>query len=93
MNWIRCPAKDYFWHINNYDKTSNNYVICMWWRITIAIVDFSHDYPGFLASIGELHVLKLSLELKFGLSSEFSNVSSNYLLESFLNDASALSCV
>ena len=39
----------------------------MWWRITIAIVDFWHDYPGFLASIGELHVLKLSLELKFGL--------------------------
>ena len=65
----------------------------MWWRITIAIVDFWHDYPGFLASIGELHVLKLSLELKFGLSSEFSNVSSNYLLESFLNDASALSCL
>ena len=57
----------------------------MWWRITIAIVDFWHDYPGFLASIGELHVLILSLELKFGLSSEFSNVSSNYLLESFLN--------
>ena len=53
----------------------------------------SPNYPGFLASIGELHVLKLSLELKFGLSSEFSNVSSNYLLESFVNDASALSCV
>ena len=65
----------------------------MWWRITITMVDFWHDYPRFLASIGELHVLKLSLELKFGLSSEFSNVSSNYQLESFLTDASALSCV
>ena len=65
----------------------------MWWRIMIAIVDFWHDYPGFIESIGELHVLKLSSELKFGLSSEFSNVSTNYLLESFSNDACAFSCV